>query len=319
MVRYLLRRLWQSIPLFLGVVVLNFLLIHAAPGDPIATLAGERSTAEFQARLRHELGLDQPLHVQLTRYLAHASRGDLGYSFTFQQPVLPLIFDRLPETLLLMGTSFVVSALLGVWVGVSTAVHTRSAGWNAATIVLLAGYSVPSFWLGQLFILVFAVAVNWFPIFGMTSLAGYTGIRHWTDVAWHLVLPAATLTAYNLALITRLTRVSMLEVLDQDYILAAKGKGLPSQTVIYRHGLRNALLPVVTVFGLHVGTMIAGFVLVETVFGWPGLGRLTYEAITARDYPVISGMFVFISEVVILTNIVTDLVYAFVDPRIRYG
>jgi len=319
MTRYISRRLLQSIPLLIGVVVLTFLLIHLAPGDPIANLAGERSTPEFQTELRRDLGLDQPVSVQLWRYLRRSFRGDIGYSFTFHQPVLTLVLDRLPPTLLLMGTSLVFAVVAGVWVGAQAAINSRSLGWNLVTVVSLIGYSVPLFWLGQVLILVFAVWLEWFPIVGMTSLGSFSGLRYWLDVVWHLVLPVATLSAFNLALISRLVRASMLEVLDQDYILAARGKGLPHRTVIYGHALRNALLPVVTVVGLHLGSMIAGFVLVETVFGWPGLGRLTYDAIIARDYPVISGMFVFTSEAVILANLITDLAYSLIDPRIRYA
>ena len=319
MIRYLMRRLLQVILLFFAVAVLTFILIHLAPGDPIAFLAGERSTAEFQAQLRHDLGLDQPVQVQLERYLSRLALGDMGYSFSFHQPVLALILARVPATLLLVGASVVLSMVLGVWIGVQTAVHARSLGWNVVTVASLIGYSLPSFWLGQVLILLFAVSLNWFPIVGMTSLAGYIGARHWLDVAQHLVLPVTTLTAFNLALIARLTRASMLEVLEQDYMLAARGKGLSSRIVIYRHGLRNALLPVITVLGLHLGSMIAGVVLVETVFGWPGLGRLTHDAIMARDYPVVSGMFLFVSESVILANLATDLIYGLIDPRIRYG
>jgi peptide/nickel transport system permease protein len=317
-IRYLVRRLLEAVPLVVGVVVLVFLLIHAAPGDPIAHLAGDRATAEFQDQLRRTLGLDRPLSEQLWRYLAHVARGDLGYSFTFQEPVLTLILRRLSPTLLLMGTSFVVSAVLGVWIGVWTAVRATSRVWNGVTVVSIVGYSIPSFWLGEVLVLVFGALLGWFPIVGMSSLTAQGELASVLDIAWHLVLPVATLTAFYIALISRLTRAAMLEVLDQDYVVAARGKGLPLRAIVYRHGLRNALLPVTTVLGLQLGTMIAGFVLVETVFAWPGLGRLTYEAIVARDYPVINGLFIVVSCSVIVANLLTDLLYAFIDPRIRY-
>jgi len=302
-----------------GVLVLTFVLVRASPGDPIVYLAGERSSPEYEAQLRKDLGLDRPLYVQLIKYLAHVARGDLGHSFVFQQPVSSLILQRVPPTLLLMAASLVLSALLGVAVGAHIAVHPRAMRSNAITVGSLVGYSVPSFWLAEILMLFFAVRLGWFPLVGMTSLTGLRGLWHWADVVWHMVLPTASLTAFNLALFVRLTRASMLDVLDQDYIVAARGKGLPERLVVYRHGLRNALLPVVTVFGLNLGTMLAGFVLVENVFGWPGLGRLTFEAITTRDYPLISGLFIFVSEAVIVANLLTDLVYAFIDPRIRYG
>lgn len=316
---YWARRLLQAIPLSVGVVVLTFVLIHLAPGDPIATLAGEQSTAQYQAQLRHDLGLDRPLAVQLLRYLETVFRGNLGYSFTFGQPVLVLILGRTPATLLLMGAALVISAILGVWIGVETATHTRSPGWGLAGAATIVGYSVPTFWVGEILILVFAVRFRLLPIVGMTSLSGSTGLAHWVDLARHLVLPTATLVCVNLALFARLTRASMLDVLTQEYVVVARAKGLPAGHVLYKHALRSALLPVITVVGLNFGSMLAGFVLVETVFGWPGLGRLTFDAVAARDYPVISGLFLLTSEGVILANLITDLVYGLVDPRVRYA
>jgi peptide/nickel transport system permease protein len=316
--RYVGRRLIETIPLIFGVVVLVFFLVHAAPGDPIALLAGDRSTAEFQDELRRTLGLDRPLAEQLGRYLSRLAHGDLGYSFTFQEPVLGLILRRLPPTLILMGTSFLMSAVLGVWIGVWTAVRATSWRWNSLNVLSLLGYSIPSFWLGEVLLLVFGARLGWFPIAGMRSLGGSGAIPEWLDLVWHLALPVLVLTAFYIALIARLTRAAMLDVLDHDYVVAARGKGLSLRSIVYRHALRNALLPVTTVLGLQLGSMIAGFVLVETVFAWPGLGRLTYEVIIARDYPVIIGLFIVISLSVIATNLVTDLLYAFIDPRIRY-
>ncbi len=282
-------------------------------------MAGERSTPEYQAQLRQDLGLDQPLSIQLWRYLAGAARGHLGYSFTLHESVLALILQRLPATLLLMICSLGLSAALGIWTGVRIAVRPQSAAANSLTIGSLVGYSIPSFWLAEILILVFAVRLQWFPLVGMTSLGGQTGIRQWMDVGWHLVLPATTLIIFNLALFSRLTRAAMQEVLDQEYVTVARGKGLSERAVIFKHALRNSLLPLVTVFGLNLGNVPAGFVLVETVFGWPGLGRLTFDAIAARDYPLISGLFIMISETVVVANLVTDAVYGLIDPRIRYG
>ncbi len=316
---YVVRRLLQAAVLSVSVLVLTFLLIRLAPGDPIAVLAGERSTAEYQAQLRQDLGLDRPLPVQLWRYIGSVAHGNLGFSFSLQQSVGSLIVQRAPATLLLMGVSLGLSAILGVWIGIRTATRRHTLDSHVLTVGSLVGYSVPSFWLAEILILVFAVRFQWFPLVGMTSLAGYTGLRQLIDVAWHLVLPTATLTVFNLALFSRLTRAAMLEVLGQEYVTVARGKGLAEAVVIYRHALRNAMLPVITLFGLNLGAIPAGFVLVEAVFGWPGLGRLTFDAIASRDYPLISGMFIFISEAVILGNLLTDYLYGVIDPRIRYA
>lgn len=316
---YLLRRVVWAVVVAVAAVIITFLLIHLAPGDPIGILAGDRSTPEYQTQLRQQLGLDQPLPVQLVRYLARLAHGDLGYSFTYQAPVSSVILSRLGPTLLLMGTSLLIATIGGVWVGVRTAAGHARFGWNLATVASLVGYSVPPFWLGQLLILLFGVTLGWFPILGMTSHLGASGLSHAGDVAWHLVLPAATLGLIEIALISRLTRSAMIEVLDQDYIVAARGKGLSARRVVYRHALRNALLPVITVFGLELGWLVAGFVVVETVFSWPGLGRLTFDAINARDYPVITGLFILVTFTVVAANLLTDLLYSVVDPRIRYG
>ncbi len=316
---YLLRRVVWAVVVAVAAVIITFFLIHLAPGDPIGILAGDRSTPEYQALLRQQLGLDQPLPVQLVRYLGRLAHGDLGYSFTYQAPVTTVILSRLGPTLLLMGTSLLIATVGGIWVGVRTAVGHSRLGWNLATIASLVGYSVAPFWLGQLLILLFGVMLGWFPILGMTSRLGATGLSHVADVAWHLVLPATTLGLIEIALISRLTRSAMMEALDQDYVVAARGKGLPPRRVVYRHALRNALLPVITVLGLELGWLVAGFVVVETVFSWPGLGRLTFDAINARDYPVITGLFILVTFTVVVANLVTDLLYGVIDPRIRYG
>jgi ABC-type dipeptide/oligopeptide/nickel transport system permease component len=316
---YLARRAIWAVVISVVAVIMTFLLIHMAPGDPIGILAGERSTAEYQQQLRQQLGLDQPLMVQLVRYLERLTRRDLGYSFTYQAPVVDVIASRVPPTLLLMGTSLAVATVLGVWIGVQTAVGTRSVGWNLVTVLSLVGYSMPAFWLGQVLILTLGVWAGWFPILGMTGNIGATGLERIRDVAWHLVLPATTLIVIEIALISRLTRASMLEVLDQDFVVAARGKGLPRHRIVYGHALRNALLPVVTVLGLELGWIVAGFVVIETAFSWPGLGRLTFEAINARDYPVITGLFIVVTFSVVVANLLTDLVYVLIDPRIRYG
>jgi len=319
LILYFARRLVWAVVIAIIAVMITFFLIHLAPGSPVSFLAGDRATPQYQALLRHQLGLDQPLPVQLYRYLTRLAHGDLGYSFTYQAPVSTVILSRLPATLLLMGTSLVLATGGGIWIGVRTAVGRRAAVWNAATVASLIGYSLPPFWFGQVLILVFGVTLGWFPILGMSSQLSATGWTHVVDIAWHLVLPAVTLGLIEMALISRLTRSAMIEVLDQDYIITARGKGLSWHRVTYRHALRNALLPVVTVFGLELGWLVAGFVVVETVFSWPGLGRLTFDAITARDYPVITGLFILVTFTVVAANLLSDVVYMIVDPRIRYG
>lgn len=317
---YLLQRLLYTVPLLLGAVTIVFVLVHLAPGNPVDYIIGESGAdKEMIARLTAEMGLDRPLHIQLLRYLGQVASGNLGYSFVSNMPVLELILDRLPATLLLMASQLVFSISLGITLGVLSARRPNSLLDNTITVFSLASFAIPVFWLGQLLILGFGYYLDWLPIQGMVNLrAGYTGFDHVLDVAHHMILPVLTLTLYNLALILRLTRGSLLEVVGQEYIKVARSKGLSENTVMTKHALRNALLPVVTVIGLEFRALIAGAVLTETVFAWPGLGRLTFDAINARDYPLLMGMFIFISLLVAIGNLVTDLLYALLDPRIRY-
>ena len=317
---YLLQRLLYTVPLLLGAVTIVFVLVHLAPGNPVDYIIGESGAdKEMSARLTADMGLDRPLYIQLLRYLGQVATGNLGYSFVSSTPVLELILDRLPATLLLMASQLVFSISLGITLGVLSARRPNSLLDNTITVFSLASFAIPVFWLGQLLILGFGYYLDWLPIQGMVNLrAGYTGFDHVLDVARHMILPVATLTLYNLALILRLTRGSLLEVVGQEYIKVARSKGLSENTVMVKHALRNALLPVVTVIGLEFRALIAGAVLTETVFAWPGLGRLTFDAINARDYPLLMGMFIFISLLVAIGNLVTDLLYALLDPRIRY-
>jgi peptide/nickel transport system permease protein len=318
---YVLQRLLQSLPLILFVMAINFLIIHAAPGDPITYLYGGSAevTAEQMARLRAELGLDRPLYVQFVLYLRSLLGGDLGFSVINRKPVLDLILERLPATLLLMTASFVFSVLAGALWGVISAVRARTGVDYAVTVVSLFGYSMPTFWLGLILILVFSLQLGWFPTMGMVTLGGEeTGLAGLLDLLHHLVLPTITLGSFFVATYARLTRSSMLEVLGQEFITAAWAKGLSSRAIYYKHALRNALLPVITIVGLQIGFMFAGAVLTETIFAWPGMGSLTYQAILQRDYALLMGLFLIVSVCVILMNLATDLVYTVVDPRIRY-
>lgn len=318
--RYILRRILQAFPLVLVIIVINFFLIHLAPGDPVDFLVGQlEASPEYIQQLRREFGLDQPLLVQLIRYIGKLLQFDLGYSLRYRQDVLDLILSRLPPTLLLMGTSLVMSSLLGILLGTLAARRPYSLLDNASTLIALAGYSMPVFWLGQIFLIIFALQLNWFPMQGMFSLrVPSEGWGRILDILRHLALPALTYTVYHLTLIFRLTRVKMQEVLAMDFITTARAKGVPERTVVYGHALRNAMLPVVTIIGLHFGFMLAGSVLTETVYAWPGTGRLMFEAIMARDYPVLMGLFFCLSIMVILANVLTDIVYALIDPRVVY-
>jgi peptide/nickel transport system permease protein len=318
--KYVLGRLAQGVPVLLAVIAINFVLIHAAPGDPTHYIIGDADVdPAFVERLRSELGLDQAIHVQLWRYLRRAASGDLGYSFVSSATVLSLISARLLPTLLLMGTQYVLSALVGIGLGVIAARRPDSAVDAGVTVLSLVGYAMPLFWLGQMLLLLLAVQVNWFPLQGMYSLRHrYTGMAAVLDVAHHLVLPTLTLSLFNLALIVHLTRANLREVLGQEFIMVARAKGVRERHVLLRHGLRNALLPVVTIIGMNFRTLIAGAVLTETVFAWPGIGRLTYDAIFARDYPLLMGVFIFTCVMVIVGNLLTDIAYAALDPRIRH-
>ena len=317
---YALQRLLQAVPLILVIIGINFVLIHAAPGDPLDVLLGPtEADPRIIAQLRAEFGLDQPVWVQLWNYYAKVLTFDFGTSFRYREPVMYLIASRLPATLLLMGAALVLSTVVAVVLGILAAMRPYSALDNATTVIALAGYSMPVFWLGQILLLVFALHLDWFPAQGMLSLrAPAEGFGRVLDIAYHLVLPTIAYGIYHLALLFRLTRVKMQDVLAQDYIVTARAKGMSEIQVVLRHGLRNALLPLVTVLGLNFGFMLAGSVLTETVFAWPGTGRLLYEAILSRDYPLLMGLFTCLSTMVVAVNVATDILYALIDPRVVY-
>lgn len=318
--RYAAGRLLQAIPLMLGVVVVNFLLISLAPGDPVATLLGEYpAPPEYVAQLRREFGTDQPAPIRLALYAWNVLRGNLGFSFAYRLPVVTLVAERLGNTLLLMGTALTLAACLGVTLGVTAARRPGSALDAASTGISLAGFSIPDFWLAQLLILLFAVALGWLPAQGIRSAREeFEGTAAVVDMLRHLLLPAVALSFRYMALISRLTRASMLEAMSQDFILAARARGVPERLVLLQHGLRNAALPVVTVIGYNFAFVLAGSALVETVFGWPGVGRLLYDAILQRDTPVLLGILLLVSCTVVVVNLLVDMLYAILDPRVRY-
>jgi peptide/nickel transport system permease protein len=317
--RYVGFRLLQAIPLLFGVILVNFILIHAAPGDPVTIAVGPGTvSAEFIEQVRKDLGLDQPFLVQLVTYTAHVLRGDLGISYSYRQPVIDVIAGRLPATLLLMGMAYAMAAVVGILLGLVSALRPRSWIDNVASIVSVTGYSVPAFWTSFLVILVFALDLRWFPAGGMVDVrSSATGFGHMLDVARHMVLPVIVLTFFYATLVARLTRASMMDVLQSDFIVMARAKGLSKARVTLRHALPNAILPVVTIIGLQFGDLLAGAVLTETVFAWPGLGRLIIDAAGQRDFPLLMGVFIISASLTIAANIVTDVLYMFIDPRIR--
>ncbi len=316
--RLLLRRVFLAVPLVFAVVALTFFFIRLAPGDPAQILAGDAPTPEFLAQVRAEYGLDRPVWTQFLAFLAKALTGDFGTSLYAKQPVFSVILERFPATVLMTGTAMVVASIAGILVGVASA---KRAGSNADTLisgVSLLGYSMPGFWVGQLLVLLFAVSLDWFPATGMQAArASYTGWRHVEDVAWHMVLPVTTLAVFLLTMIARFTRAAMIDALDQDYVLVAEAKGASRNRILWHHAFRNACVTTITVIGLEFGAVLAGAVVVEIVFGWPGLGRLFYDAIYRRDFPLLTGAFMFSSLIVIAVNTVSDMACALLDPRIR--
>lgn len=316
---FLAARLSKGVVILLAILVLNFFLIRAAPGDPAAVMAGEAGAADeiFLMQLRERFGLDQPVHVQLWRYMSGVLMLDLGYSYRQQMPVLDLILARLPATLLLTGAAFVVSLVLGIAGGVLAAMRVGRWSDTVITTAALIFYATPLFWVALMAVLLFSVQLGWLPGFGMETVGGgYTGFARALDIARHLILPALTLGLFFMAVYARMTRASMLEVRQMDFVKTARAKGLAPGIIERRHILRNALLPVVTLAGLQAGQMVGGAVLTETVFAWPGIGRLMYESLLQRDYNLLLGIFFVSAAMVIVINILTDLVYRVVDPRI---
>lgn len=314
----MLRRIATGLVLVLAVAVLNFLLIQAAPGDAVDVFVAEGGASEqIVEQVRRDFGLDQPLPVQLWRYLASLAQGDLGYSFHFRQPVLDVILRQLPVTVMLGLGALFVSALAGTALGIVAALRPRHATSHAVTVIALLGYATPTFWLGMMMLMAFAFWLPLFPAYGLSSVPpprDAWGLA--LDVAYHLALPVVTLAVLFMASISRLARASMLEVLEADYIRTAQAKGLSRSKVIFKHALRNAAMPIVTMLGLQLGNLLSGAVLVETVFSLPGMGPLLFESVLRRDYPVMLGILLISSLMVIAANILTDLAYRLLDPRI---
>lgn len=320
LIRYVVKRTLQTIPMVFCVIILMFCMIHLAPGNPIHLLIGEFASAEDIRMMEEHFGLNRPIYEQLFIYIYNVIQGDLGYSYFERRPVLTMILERIPATLLLMGTQFVLSVLIGIALGVFSSRRPNSLSDHLITVGSSIGYCLPVFWIGQILIMFFALYLGWFPSAGMFSLREeLTGMAYYLDILRHLFIPSLTLTIFNFALFTRLTRTNMLEELQKNYITLARSKGVAEKTVVWKHAFRNALLPTVTVIGLSLGSLLAGAVLTEIVFGWPGIGNLTYISIMRRDYPVIMGILIVVSIAVMIANLVTDILYAVFEPRIRYS
>ena len=317
---FLLRRLVYALGLVLAVLILNFMLIRLAPGDPTETLAGQMGgmTEEIRTELRTAYGLDLPMTQQLVIYVGRILRGDLGHSCFFNLPVTQLILDRMPATILLLLASMAISVVIGTTLGVLASRKPGGPLSQLITVGSVIGYSAPVFWTGMLLVILFASVFPILPVSGIRSAAVSQGFASDAlDVAHHLVLPALSLAFVQMAQYSRLTRASMLDVLGADYIRTARAKGLAERVVFFKHALRNAILPVVTIIGLQFGNMLAGAIVVETVFNWPGLGRLAFDSVLRRDYPTLLGLLFFSSLLVIVANQLTDLAYRYVDPRIK--
>lgn len=312
-------RLALVIPQLFGVVAIVFAITHLIPGDPVTALVGDYpAPPDYVTQLRHDLGLDQSLWVQFLDYAGNLLHGNLGFSFAYNAPVATVIGERIGPTLVLAASAFALGTFGGVVLGVLAAIRHLRTTDHAVTVLALLGFSIPAFWLSQLLVMLFAVNLGWLPALGMNALhTEPTAFGAVLDVGRHLVLPVIALSTGHLALMTRLVRTSMIETLHQDYVRTARAKGLASRLVVFKHALRNALLPVIAAGGYSVGLLLSTSALVETVFGWPGMGRLLYDSLYKRDYPVLVGIFIVTSLAAILANFAADVLQARIDPRSR--
>jgi len=304
--QYILQRLLAALVTLIGISLIVFLLVRLLPGDPARIIAGLLASEEDVRLIRTNLGLDQPLPVQYAMFFSRLIRGDLGASARTQEPVMREILARLPATMKLAVISITIASIAGIIGGILAAYHRNSTLDLFISVGTLFGISMPVYWLGLMLIVIFAVRLHWLPAAGSEKPTSY-------------IMPSLTLAAFSVALIARMTRSSMLEVLGEDYVRTARAKGLNEQIVILRHAFKNALIPVITVIGLQFGALLGGAVLTESVFGWPGMGRLLVDSIFARDYPMVQGIVLVFSFLFILVNLAVDILYAYVDPRIRYG
>ncbi|SKA10343.1 ABC transporter permease [Selenihalanaerobacter shriftii] len=334
MLTYILRRLLFLVPIIIGVSIVVFMMVHLIPGDPAQIMLGERASHEDLKRLRDELGLNDPLYQQYFRFLKRIARGDLGTSIMTRNPVGEELLHRYPATIELSLFSMIIAVLIGVPAGIISATKQYSVFDYVSMSGALLGVSLPIFWLGLMLIWIFALKLGWFPASARLSVgieletitnfyvidSIITG--NWTalkDVLWHLMLPGLALGTIPMAIIARMTRSSMLEVLGNDYIRTAYAKGLSERVVVYKHALKNALIPIITVVGLQAGVLLGGAVMTETIFSWPGVGKYSFDAIMARDFPVVQGCILVLSITFVVINLIVDIIYSFVDPRIEYN
>jgi len=320
MTEALLKRSFYGFLMLVIVVILNFLLLQAAPGDVVDSIVADAGGAseEVVARIRAEYGLDQPIYIQLLTYLKNMLRGDLGYSFHYDAPVFSLIVDHLPATIMLSLSAIIIAVIVGTLLGTIAAINPKGIISHIVTVLSLLGYATPVFWLGMMVLILFAYTFPIFPVFGMRSVpAPETSFGQVLDIIHHMILPALTLSILFVASYSRISRAAMLDVMGSDYIRTARAKGIPERVVVFKHALKNAGLPIVTIAGLQLSHAFSGAVLVETVFSLPGVGPLLLESITGRDYPVMLGILQGSAMMVIVANIITDMLYRMLDPRIR--
>lgn len=315
--KYLFRRIAQIAPVILALVIFNFILVHSAPGDPAVALAGDNAPLEYIEQLRQSYGLNEPLTTQLYIYLGKLLQGDLGFSYAYRKPVLDVIMSRINPTLMLVGISQLIAIPLGIFLGAVAARFRNRLIDGVISTTMLGLYSVPVFWMGLVFILFFAVQLQWLPSSGMATFSFGKALDPF-DVARHMVLPMSVLVLHTLPVYARITRESVIEAVQEDYVTTARAIGYGENAVFRRFALRNALLPTVTVAGLSLSSLFAGALLVETVFAWPGMGRLMYDAVGQRDFPVLMGGFLFTSIMVVVGSLITDIVYTYLDPRVVY-
>ena len=314
MIKIIVKRVLQLIPVLLITMSITFVITRVIPGNPAVSILGPQATAEDIAKMEERMGLNDPLPVQYINYIAGVFTGDLGTSYRYNQPVAGLILEKLPNTLVLALSSLVIALIIGVPVGILSAVKQYSIFDYTAMITALIGVSMPNFWLGLMLVLAFSVNLGWFPVLGMGSLANGLG-----DVISHIFLPAVCLSFGSMANFARISRSSMLEVIDQDYMKAVRAKGIREWIVIIKHGFKNAMPPIVTVLGMRISSLMTGAIMVETIFSWPGIGRLIVEAINNNDYEVIQGSVLFMAVLYVLVNLAVDIVYLYINPKVSYA
>lgn len=313
MIKMILKRIFQLIPVLLITMSMTFVITRVLPGNPAVSILGPQATAEDIAKMEEEMGLHDPMPVQYINYMKRILTGDLGTSYRYNRPVADLIFEKLPNTLQIALASLIIALLIGVPVGIISAVKQYSVFDYISMIAALIGVSMPSFWLGLMLVLIFSVNLGWFPTMGMGAISNGIG-----DVISHLFLPSLCLSFGSMANFARISRSSMLEVIDQDYMKAVRAKGIRENVVIIKHGLKNALPPVVTVLGMRIAALMTGAIMIETIFAWPGIGRLIVDAINNNDFEMIQGTVLFMAILYVTVNLVVDIIYLYINPKVSY-